>query len=204
MQRYLQLAICTLISLCPYNSSSIEFSLIEFNAVYDYQRIEPWSGVFEDYTGKKWEVQEFYKNDQLSFAIKPEFLLIYNSNSFTEFSVYADNGYKSDLFRVQPKINIDQTTYFKITKNSFIGINTFFELFGGVDESACYDDFRREYHCGTGLAWSDSYPYHKKDTNYSQFGISWNYFFDRSENTLLNKNLSEGEMVFIRNAIITD
>ena len=204
MLRYLQLVICTLISLYPFYSSSVELSLIEFNAVYDYQRIEPWSGVFKDYTGKEWDVQEFYQNDQTSFAIKPEFLLIYNSNNFTEFSVYADNGYKSDLFRVQPKIHIDQTTYFKITKNSFLGINTYLELFGGVDESPCYDDFRREYHCGTGLAWSDSYSYHKKDSNYSQFGISWNYFFDRLDNTLLHKNLSEGEIVFIRNAIIND
>jgi len=204
VQRYLQLVICILISLYPINASSVEFSLIEFNAVYDYQRIEPWRGIFKDYTGKEWNVQEFYKNDQLSFAIKPEFLLIYNSNNFTEFSVYADNGYKSDLFRVQPKINIDQTTYFKITKNSFLGINTYFEFFGGVKESPCYDDFRREYHCGTGLAWSDSYPYHKNDTHYSQVGISWNYFFDRSDNTLLNKNLSEGEMVLIRDAIINN
>ena len=27
---------------------------------------------------------------------------------------------------------------------------------GGVTESACYDDFRRAFHCGTGLAWSDA------------------------------------------------
>ena len=204
LPRYLLLVICTLISFYPFNSSSVEFSLIEFNAIYDYQRIEPWSGVFKDYTGKEWNVQEFYKNDQLSFAIKPKFLLIYNSNNFTELSIYGDNGYKSDLFRVKPKINIDQTTYFKITKNSFLGINTYLEFFGGIDESPCYDDFRREYHCGTGLAWSDSYPYHKKDNNNSQIGISWNYFFDWSINSLLHKNLSEGEMVFIRNAIIGD
>ena len=204
MQRYLQLVICTLISFCPFSSSSLEFSLIEFNAVYDYQRIEPWSGGFKDYNGKEWNVKEFYKNDQISFAIKPEFLLIHNPNNFTEFSVYADNGYQSDLFTVQSKINIEQTTYFKITKNSYLGINTYFEFFGGVKEKPCFDDFRREYHCGTGLAWSDSFPFHKKDTNHSRVGISWNYSFDRFDNTLLNKNLSEEEMVFIRDAIIND
>ncbi len=204
MQRYLQLVIYILISFYPFNSSSIEFSLIEFNAVYDYQRIEPWSGVFKDYTGKEWNLEEFYKNDQLSFTIKPEFLLTYNSNNFTEFSVYADNGFKSDLFIVQPKIIFDQTSYFKITENSFLGINTIFDLFGGVIESPCYDDFRREYHCGTGLAWSDSYPYHKKENNYSHVGISWNYIFNWFDNSLLHNNLSEGEMVFIRNAIIND
>ena len=36
------------------------------------------------------------------------------------------------------------------------GIITDIKIGGGVSESACYDDFRRAFHCGTGMVWSDA------------------------------------------------
>ena len=176
VQLYLLLAIFIHISFFT-NISKAETRLISLEANNVYTGVKPWSGHFTDYAGREWNVSHFYQNKKTPLYIKPKFLTIHNDRTFTEFSLFFDNGYKSDLFESKERLILDQTTHFKTSQNTFIGFMTSMEFSDGIVERPCYDDFRRQYHCGTGLAWSDSHNYHKKTDNNYSVGISFNLKF---------------------------
>ena len=176
-QRYLLLATFILISFFSNSIFAIEIKLINLEGSSNYKRVSPWSGSFIDYKGNEWNVEGFYKSKQETFFIKPEFIVIYNETSFSKFSTYYDNGYRSDLFKANEKIAIDQTSYFWTSKNTLLSFSVYAEFLGGIHESPCFDSYRREYHCGTGLAWSDSHELHKTDDNDYSIGINFIKFF---------------------------
>ena len=68
-----------------------------------------------------------------------------------------DNGYNSTLIDVDPLYYLSLSTKYHLgkIKNKVI-VDPIIKYGGGVTESPCYDDFRRAFHCGTGLAWSDA------------------------------------------------
>ena len=72
--------------------------------------------------------------------------------------LYLDNGYDSALYNVKPLAYISIAAYYQYSENkSFkLMLDPIIQYGGSVLESACYDDFRRAYHCGTGLNWTDA------------------------------------------------
>ena len=153
MIRFLVLALITLsISSMSY---AVEITKIEFQN--DYSRTAVWSGNFIDYSGNQWDVSNYYDNKIESFHASIFLSHEINGIDFTS-KLYLDNGYDSALYNVKPLAYISIAADYQYSENkSFkLMLDPIIQYGGSVLESACYDDFRRAYHCGTGLNWTDA------------------------------------------------
>ena len=153
MIRFLVLALITLsISSMSY---AVEITKIEFQN--DYSRTAVWSGNFIDYSGNQWDVSNYYDNKIESFHASIFLSHEINGIDFTS-KLYLDNGYDSALYNAKPLAYISIAADYQYSENkSFkLMLDPIIQYGGSVSESACYDDFRRAYHCGTGLNWTDA------------------------------------------------
>ena len=71
--------------------------------------------------------------------------------------VSLDGGYQAKLYQAEPLLSLGLGAIVKTSSNSLITlrINDAFKVGGDIKEQPCYDSFRRQYHCGSGLAWTD-------------------------------------------------
>lgn len=131
--------------------------LVKVEANENFERLEVWSGKFIDLSGNLWDVSKYYAQTNESLNASLFFNHNFNKLSLTS-KIYLDNGYNSAL------LDIDPLYYFSLSAKYHLGENKKLKVIldpiikfgGGVTESPCYDDFRRAFHCGTGMAWSDA------------------------------------------------
>ena len=140
-----------------FNSSAYAFELVKIEASGDFERVDVWSGKFTDLSGKAWDVSKYYSQENESY--NTSFFINHNLNRFKFTSkIFLDSGYNSALIDIDPLYYISLSAKYELGENENIKvvIDPIIKMGGGVTESACYDDFRRAFHCGTGLAWSDA------------------------------------------------
>ena len=153
MIRFLVLALITL----SIRSMSYAVEITKRELQNDYSRTAVWSGNFIDYSGKQWDVSNYYDNKIESFHTSIFLSHEINGIDFTS-KLYLDNGYDSALYNAKPLAYISIAADYQYSENkSFkLMLDPIIQYGGSVLESACYDDFRRAYHCGTGLNWTDA------------------------------------------------
>ena len=140
-----------------FNVSAYAFELVKVEASGDFERVDVWSGKFMDLSGKVWDTSEYYSQENESYSSS-----FYVSHDFNRFrftsKIFLDSGYDSALIDVDPLYYISLSAKYQLGENEKIKvvIDPIIKMGGGVTESACYDDFRRAFHCGTGMAWSDA------------------------------------------------
>ena len=140
-----------------FNVSAYAFELVKIEASGDFERVDVWSGKFMDLSGKVWDTSEYYSQDNESYNTS-----IYINHDFSKFrftsKIFLDSGYDSALIDVDPLYYISLSAKYQLSENEKIKavIDPIIKMGGGVTESACYDDFKRAFHCGTGMAWSDA------------------------------------------------
>ena len=140
-----------------FNVSAYAFELVKVEASGDFERVDVWSGKFMDLSGKVWDTSEYYSQENESYS--SSFYISHDFNRFKFTSkIFLDSGYDSALIDVDPLYYISLSTKYQLGENEKIKvvIDPIIKMGGGVTESACYDDFRRAFHCGTGMAWSDA------------------------------------------------
>ncbi len=139
------------------NISVNAFELYKVEASSEFDRVAVWSGTFLDYSGDTWDVSEYYYQDNDPFKASLFFKTKTNGLNINS-KLYYDNGYSSPLFNVDPLIYLSITSKYSLSKNSDLKfvLDPLISIGGKVTESPCYDSFRRSYHCGTGMAWSDA------------------------------------------------
>ena len=140
-----------------FNVSAYAFELVKIEASGDFERVDVWSGKFMDLSGKVWDTSEYYSQDNESYNTS-----IYINHDFSKFrftsKIFLDSGYDSALIDIDPLYYISLSAKYQLGENENIKvvIDPIIKMGGGVTESACYDDFKRAFHCGTGMAWSDA------------------------------------------------
>tara|TARA_B110000858_G_scaffold145619_1_gene165455 strand:- start:94 stop:624 length:531 start_codon:yes stop_codon:yes gene_type:complete len=136
-------------------SQALEIIKVELNN--DYNRTTVWTGNFIDYSGHQWDVSNYYDNKIESFHAGIFLSHEINGIDFTS-KLYLDNGYDSTLYNVKPLAYISIAADYQYSENkSFkLMLDPIIQYGGSVSESPCFDDFRRAYHCGTGLNWTDA------------------------------------------------
>ena len=140
-----------------FNVSAYAFELIKIEASGDFERVDVWSGKFMDLSGKAWDTSKYYSQENESY--NTSFFINHDLNRFKFTSkIFLDSGYDSALIDVDPLYYISLSAKYQLGENENIKVilDPIIKMGGGVTESACYDDFRRAFHCGTGLAWSDA------------------------------------------------
>ena len=150
-------SILIIIFLFTANFSANAFELVKIEADDNFDRVEVWGGAFTDISGEVWDTSEFYNNQNEIYNAS-----LFFKNEIDKFyflsKIYVDSGYKSALMVVDPLYYISLSANYNLGKNEKIKfvMDPIFKIGGGVTELPCYDDFRRSYHCGTGMAWSDA------------------------------------------------
>jgi len=68
-----------------------------------------------------------------------------------------DAGYEAKLYQAAPLLSIGFGAAITLAPQSMLSlrIDNALRLGGTISEQPCYDGFRRQYHCGTGMAWVD-------------------------------------------------
>ena len=154
----------TLLALTPSYSkaSELEVFLTQLDGGEGLRYLDVWSGRFDDYSGTSWDVSSYYKPMNTVFYISGSFTVLSKKWALSP-TFYADSGYRSSLLNAEPMLNLGMTLSFNLTSRTAISFsdNAVYSHFGEVSEKPCYDSFDRSYHCGTGLSWLDSFPYHR-------------------------------------------
>ncbi len=140
-----------------FNVNAYAFELVKIEASGDFERVDVWSGKFTDLSGKVWDTSKYYSQDNESY--NTSFFINHDFNRFKFTSkIFLDSGYDSALIDVDPLYYISLSAKYELGENEKIKvvIDPIIKMGGGVTESACYDDFKRAFHCGTGMAWLDA------------------------------------------------
>jgi hypothetical protein len=140
-----------------FNFSSHAIELIKVEANGNFDRVDVWSGKFIDLSGNLWDTSEYYFQENESFNASLFFNHKYKKLSITS-KIFLDNGYNSSLIDVDPLYYMSLSAKYHLGENKKLKVvlDPIIKFGGGVTESPCYDDFRRAFHCGTGMSWSDA------------------------------------------------
>ena len=125
-----------------------------------FVRGEIWSGMFSSYDGRARDASRFFKPKSEQFYLNTK-LGLASAQGASWLNIYFDNGYVSDLLIVKPIVSLGFGSIFKQGNHAFsFNMNHILSFEGWTEERPCYDQFKRKFHCGTGLAWTESKSYH--------------------------------------------
>ena len=133
-----------------------EWGITDVRGTSEYVRGAVWSGKFQSYNGAEYDASAFYKQKNTTITMQQtayvelEELVIFSP-------VFFDNGYESDLFTSEPIMAFGLGFQKKVgnTTLELVG-NNLLQIGGETSERPCVDGFKRQYHCGLGVAWSDA------------------------------------------------
>ena len=130
-----------------------------------------WQGYFTGPNGRQYNASSFYRNRRIGFAAEATFAKTANQPWGHKIvtwlvPVSLDGGYQAKLYQVKPLLSLGLGAIVKTSSDSLITVrfNDVFKVGGDIKEQPCYDSFRRQYHCGSGLAWTD----YIRGENYSE------------------------------------
>ena len=123
----------------------------------DIHRFElPYTGHFKAINGNSFDVSEYYQPANTEFNISGVILLFLDNGTTIRIDGHFDNGFRSALYEVDQSLSfgLNITKTFE-NKHLNLGISNLLLFGASVKERACVDDLQRDFHCGTGLPWSD-------------------------------------------------
>jgi len=120
----------------------------------------PYSGYFTAINGTHFNASQYYESQKTEFHLSGLAAIFINVEWSIKLDWTFDNGFYSDLYQVDPSFLSKITLIRSHEKNTFeFSINNALWLGGNITEKACIDTLNRNFHCGTGLPWSDYQPY---------------------------------------------
>jgi len=93
--------------------------------------------------------------------------------------LHFDNGYQADLYQAQPFFGLGLVTQWAASERVVLGfhLHDALKLGGKVSEQPCHDGFRRRFHCGTGLPWTDAGAHlrHSNVSTLAKLTLDWQF-----------------------------
>ena len=116
----------------------------------------PYTGHFTAVNGSYFDASQYYKSQRVELNISGFTAVFLNEAWTLKFDWTFDQGFYSDLYQVGSSLK-SNVTFIKSLENAKIelGLQNAILMGGSVRENACIDTLNREFHCGTGLPWSD-------------------------------------------------
>lgn len=152
-------ALIIILTLCtaPAQAADIFGRIDYLQATNAHLISRPWSGHFEALNGTHFNHPEFYKNRRPELNLKSGVAVVRRRNLKASLTLHYDHGYASDLYEAAPYLGLGVGVLYAPRDNLLVSFYAFdvAQIGGKVRERPCYDDFRREFHCGTGNAWRD-------------------------------------------------
>ena len=133
-----------------------DFIFTPISGSSSHQFSSPYSGKFQAINGDSFDVSEYYAS--LSTELHLNGLVMWDINDRVTATVpwNFDAGYKSDLFKTDPVLQLGLSVNVSSPNQSIrFGITNLITIGGSVTEKPCVDILFRDFHCGTGLPWVD-------------------------------------------------
>ena len=142
-----------------------DWRVLGLSAKSEHAGSKVWSGNFTAPNRRHYDASGFYAPTNQPFSAKAVLAKPDNKpgnkpsdNRVTWLLPIAlDAGYRAQLYQAAPLFSLGIGAAFALPEHTMVSIRAenLLRLGGGVSEQACYDGFRRQFHCGTGLAWTD-------------------------------------------------
>ena len=116
----------------------------------------PYTGYFTAVNGSFFNASQYYKSQRTELHLSGITAIFLNETWTLKFDWTFDQGFYSDLYQVGSSLK-SNITFIKSLENAKmeLGLQNAIFMGGSVQEKACIDTLQREFHCGTGLPWSD-------------------------------------------------
>jgi hypothetical protein len=174
--RYAVFFFCYIFLPTAAHSEISQFVMYPTSAKYTHAYSLPYSGRFTAINGDKFDASEYFKSSNLELSISGFSAIFFENNLSIKLNWLLDIGYNSALYNVQPSL-LGGVGLIKSNPGSKfeIVLNNLFFLGGELSERACVDVLEREFHCGSGLPWSDYVPY--EITPDVEVLVNWTFYF---------------------------
>lgn len=159
MMRFLM----TFIALIGFTSAKADelyladWRILSLQAASEHNGSDVWSGKFTGLNGRNYDASVFYRPTNQPFSMKTVLAKDTAKAVTWILPIAVDAGYKARLYQADPLLTLGGGAALQVARHSMVSfrIDNILRLGGTVSEQPCYDGFRRQYHCGTGLAWRD-------------------------------------------------
>ena len=134
-----------------------DWQLLSLQATSEHNGSDVWSGKFTGLNGRNYNTESFYTPTNQPFSAKAVFARIGNAALTWILPLGLDAGYQARLYQAAPLLTLGGGAALRIGTYSMVSLrlDNIVRLGGKISEQACYDAYRRQFHCGTGLAWTD-------------------------------------------------
>ena len=184
MQQMKNLMLILCLLPLPAQAGSVWLEKMLGNMVYlqaddTHRTSKVWSGNFRALNGDNYQLNHFYRSHKPQFNAKLALRLFESNRLRVSLPLHFDNGFKADLYEARAYAGAGLTAQWRKSDKLIFGfqLHDALKLGGDVTERPCRDGFRRAFHCGTGLPWSDATPY-LRDSNistYGEFNLRWQF-----------------------------
>lgn len=149
-----------------------DWRILSLSAKSEHAGSKVWSGNFTAPNHRNYYASGFYAPANQPFSAKAVLAKAGNKPgnkpSDTRVTwllpIALDAGYRARLYQAAPLFTLGMGAAIALPGRAMVSVRAenILRLGGGVSEQPCYDSFRRRFHCGTGMAWTD-YTQHGED-----------------------------------------
>ena len=133
-----------------------EVKLVQLSADQNHRMSEVWDGQFRALDGTRFDTSAFYESSKTTFSAAGVFAYTITPQLTAVMPFSADAGYQSQLYQAAPGLELGLGVLWS-EANWNVGLvgRSLTRVGGRVTEQACKDSINRQFHCGTGLPWTD-------------------------------------------------
>ncbi|MBT7642844.1 MAG: hypothetical protein HN715_07640 [Rhodobiaceae bacterium] len=155
----LRAAVWSLALLCllPGSSFAQDWQLLQLSARSQHQGSKVWSGRFHGLNGTVYNATEFYQPTRPQFSASGLLALPRSRGLTWLVPISVDAGYSAKLYQARPLASLGFGAAVRLGPHSLVSfrVDNILVAGGKVSEQPCFDSFRRRFHCGSGLAWTE-------------------------------------------------
>jgi hypothetical protein len=138
-----------------------------------------WEGRFRTLNGASYNMRHLYQSKRPQINAKLAILAHEDARWRLTVPLHFDNGYQADLYQAQPFFGLGLVTQWAASERVVLGfhLHDALKLGGKVSEQPCHDGFRRRFHCGTGLPWTDAGAHlrHSNVSTLAKLTLDWQF-----------------------------
>lgn len=135
----------------------LDMSLIQLNLAPQHAASKTWHGHFTALNGEFFNTTHFYRNRDVALSARAMWSKPMSERVSLLVPLALDAGYNAELMQTRPMAGLGIGAAIGLGHQTILSVRAenIIRLGGQTSEQPCYDDFRRRFHCGTGMAWTD-------------------------------------------------
>lgn len=150
----------------------LDMSLVRLSVTPQHEASKVWRGRFTALNGQDFNMAHFYRNRDVALSATAIWAKPIGAHVSLLLPLALDAGYQAELMQTRPMLGLGIGAAIDLGAQTLLSLRAenILRLGGQTTEQPCYDAFRRRFHCGTGMAWTD---YERSDADpRGSFGVA--------------------------------